>query len=122
MQRALAHLFVLALVAPLTGCPAHEGPIDVILVDIDPDDAEIEWAKDGGSITPCENAATDPEAVVGCGPYGVGDPGTYTIRVSWEGVVVDKEVTIEKDGDYKANASVTFDASEFGVTDGDSGR
>lgn len=121
MHRSLTRLAALALALPLAGCPAHEGPIDVILVDIEPEEATIEWAEEGGTMATCDNGATDPEAVVGCGPYGAGDPGTYVIRVSWEGVVVDKSVTIEKDGDYQANTSVTFSAEEFGRTGDDTG-
>ncbi len=97
----------------LTACPAHEGPIDVLLVDMD-DTAEITWAEAGSdAFEPCENGATNPEAVVGCGPYGKGKPGDYVVRVVWDGATVDKEVSLENDGDYRANVTLTFTASEF---------
>lgn len=97
----------------LLGCPAHEGPIDVILVDLD-ETAEVTWSEAGADdFTPCENATTNPEAAVGCGPYGVGEPGDYTVRVTWNGVRVDKDVTLDKDRDYRANVEVVFEASEF---------
>lgn len=119
MRRTLA---LLPLLAPLAGCPAHEGPIDVLLEGIEPEEATIEWAEEGGTLVACDNGTTDPEAVVGCGPYGAGDPGDYIVRVSWEGVVVDKPVTLDKDGSYQANTSVTFIAEEFGRSGSDSGR
>lgn len=98
-----------------TACPAHEGPIDVLLVDMD-DTAEITWSEAGSdAFEPCENGATNPEAVVGCGPYGKGKPGDYVVRVVWDGATVDKEVTLENDGDYRANVEITFTASEFVV-------
>ena len=100
-----------AMAAVLTGCPDYEGPIDVILVDMD-ETAEVTWS-DGGAFEACTNGTTDPEASAACGPHGVGEPGTYTIRVLWTLTTVDKDVTIEKDGDYQANTSVTFTADEF---------
>lgn len=108
--RSAALVLAAALVL---GCPAHEGPIDVILVDLD-ETAEILWSEAGADdFVPCENGTTNPEATVGCGEYGVGKPGTYTVRVVWEGVTVDKDVTLEKDRDYLANVEVTFEAAEF---------
>lgn len=110
-RRTLA--LALAVGAPLFGgCPAHEGPIDVILVDMD-DTAEVSWSDGESDFVACENGATNPDAFVGCGPYGVGDPGTYTIRVTWSGAELEKDVTIERDGDYRANAEVTFTAAEL---------
>lgn len=95
------------------GCPAHEGPIDVILVGLD-DTAEVSWARAGSdAFEPCANGATNPDATVGCGPYGVGDPGDYVVRVDWDGARVEKEVTLEKDRDYRANVELTFSADEF---------
>jgi hypothetical protein len=96
----------------LTACPAYEGPIDVILVDMD-ETAVVSWSLDGSDFAPCENGTTNPEATVGCGDYGVGDPGLYTIRVEWNEVRVDKTVELEKDRDYQANAEVVFEAGEF---------
>lgn len=104
----------LLLTPLLLACPAHEGPIDVILVDLD-DTAEVSWAYSGEpAFEPCENGTTSPAATVGCGPNGVGEPGDYTVRVRWQGVEVDKEVTLERDGDYRANAELVFSAEEFG--------
>ena len=101
------------LAALLTGCPAYEGPIDVILVDMD-DTAEVTWSLAGADdFQPCENGVTNIDAYAGCGEYGVGEPGTYTIRVVWQDIQVDKDVTIEDDNDYQANVEVTFSADEF---------
>lgn len=111
-----AHLSLLLLAPLLAACPNHEGPIDVILVDMD-ETAEITWAEAGSQeFQPCGNEPTDPDAVAACGPYGVGDPGDYVVRVTWTGVTLDKEVTLEKDGSYQANTSVTFSAEEFQAT------
>lgn len=102
-----------ALLALLTACPAHEGPIDVILLELD-DTAEISWSgEDQVEFVACENGTTSPEATVGCGPYGKGRPGDYTVRVVWQGITVDKGVTLEDDGSYLANTEVTFEAGEF---------
>ena len=101
----------------LAACPAHEGPIDVVLVDMD-DTAIIEWAEaSSDTFLPCENGTTNPDAVAACGPYGAGDPGDYTVRVEWQGVVVDKDVTLEKDGSYEANVTITFTADEFALNE-----
>lgn len=98
---------------PLLACPAYEGPIDVILVDLD-DSAEVTWAEAGSAaFEPCTNGTTNPEAVAGCGPYGVGRPGDYTVRVTWQGLTVDKQVTLEKDNSYLANTELEFTAAEF---------
>lgn len=107
----------------LAGCPAHEGPIDVVLVDMD-ETAVVTWADAGSDdFVPCDNGTTDPDASAGCGPYGAGEPGNYVVRVEWGGDVVDKSVTLEDDGSYEANVVLTFDASEFEVVDegGDAG-
>jgi hypothetical protein len=97
----------------LSACPAYEGPIDVILVDMD-DTAVIEWAEAGSdAFEKCTNSVTSSEATVGCGPYGVGEPGDYTVRVTWQGVEVEQDVTLERDGDYQANVALTFEAAEF---------
>ncbi|NUQ00060.1 MAG: hypothetical protein HUU35_09435 [Armatimonadetes bacterium] len=70
------------LALPLLACPAYEGPIDVILVDMD-DSAELSWAEAGSStFEPCTNGTTNPEATAGCGPYGVGKPGDYTVTLT----------------------------------------
>ncbi|MCK6504012.1 hypothetical protein L6R53_11530 [Myxococcota bacterium] len=101
------------LALPLLACPAYEGPIDVILVDMD-DSADLGWAEAGSStFEPCTNGTTNPEAMAGCGPYGVGRPGDYIVRVTWQGVTVDKAVTLEKDNSYLANTEVEFTAAEF---------
>ena len=98
----------------VAGCPAHEGPIDVVLVDIAYEETVIAWAEAGSdTFEVCSNGTTDVDAVVGCGPYGVGDPGDYVVRVTWNEVSVDKDVTLEKDNDYQANTTVTFEAAEF---------
>lgn len=110
---ALPPLALLPLGLLLTACPAHEGPIDVILVDMD-DSAVVSWSADGQGFEPCTNGTTNPEAVVGCGPYGAGKRGTYTVRVEWSGQQVDKQVEVEKDGSYLANVEVVFEAAEFG--------
>lgn len=101
------------LTLALAGCPAHEGPIDVVLIDMD-DTAVVEWSgPETQGFVPCENGTTDPEASAGCGPYGVGEPGDYVVRVTWMDVAVDKDVTLEDDGSYEANTVVRFDAAEF---------
>lgn len=103
-------LFALLL---LTGCPAHEGPIDVILVDMD-DTAVISWAAEGAAdFEACSNGTTSPEATVGCGPYGQGKPGSYVVRVEWNGATVDKAVELERDNSYLANVELVFEAGEF---------
>jgi hypothetical protein len=102
------------LALSLWGCPAFEGPIDVVLVQMESPKAEISWAVSGSEeFAACANGATNPDAAVGCGPYGVGEPGTYVVRVTWNGATLDKEVTLVDDGDYRANTEVTFDVSEF---------
>ena len=106
-------LLAAPLFALLAGCPAHEGPIDVILVDMD-ETAEADWAVAGSTdFEPCENGVTDPEASFGCGPYGVGEPGDYTVRVTWNGVILSQDVTLEKDGSYQANVALVFEAADF---------
>ena len=113
----MRNLLRLLPIVLLTACPAHEGPIDVVLVDMD-DTAIIEWAEaSSDTFAACDNGTTNPDAVAGCGPYGAGDPGDYIIRVEWQGVTVDKDVTLEKDGSYEANVTVTFSADEFEVTE-----
>jgi len=98
----------------LAGCPAYEGPIDVVLVGVD-EGAVIEWAAAGSDrFEACANATTDPAAVVGCGPDGVGEPGDYVVRVTWAGATAEKAVTLVKDNDYQANVVVTFDAAALG--------
>lgn len=112
----------LVLLPLLGGCPDYEGPIDVILDGIEAEEATIEWATAGSDdFQACDGGPTDPEAVVGCGPYGVGEPGTYTVRVTWLDLAVDKDATIETDGDYQANTSLTFSAEDFGVEAEDTG-
>lgn len=106
-------IFALLPLLLLTACPAHEGPIDVILVDMD-DSAQVSWSLDGSAFEPCENGTTNPLATVGCGDYGVGDPGAYIIQVLWNDITVDKTVEVEKDRNYQANAAVVFEAGEFG--------
>lgn len=82
----------------------------------------MEWANAGADdFQPCDGGATHPDAVIGCGPYGVGEPGTYTIRVTWREVEVDQNTTLEKDGSYQSNTTVTFAAADFGF-EGDTGR
>lgn len=114
MTRCASPARLLPLLAlPLLACPAYEGPIDVILVDMD-DSAELSWAEVGSSaFEPCTNGTTNPEAAAGCGPYGVGTPGDYTVRVTWQGATVDKQVTLEKDNSYLANTEVEFTAAEL---------
>lgn len=111
--RALLPLLCLSAL----GCPAYEGPIDVVLVDMD-ETAEVTWAVAGTSdFQACANGTTSPEASAGCGPYGVGAPGDYVVRVVWEGVSVDKEVTLIDDGSYQANVELEFLAAEFADVD-----
>jgi hypothetical protein len=75
---------------------------------------EVTWSFSGeDDFQPCENGATSPDAYAACGKYGVGEPGTYTIRVRWQGAEVDKDVTIEDDNNYQTNTEVTFSADEF---------
>lgn len=107
-----APIFI-AFVALLAGCPAHEGPIDVLLDGIPAEDATIEWAGEGEAFQLCSNGTTFPDAVVGCGPYGAGDPGDYTVRVIWHNITRDQEVTLERDGSYEANVAITFSADDF---------
>jgi hypothetical protein len=112
MRCPVSWLSLPLLGAVLAGCPAHEGPIDVILVDMD-DTAQVSWRLGDGDFAPCENGTTNPEAYVGCGKYGVGEPGTYTIRVAWSGATLDQQLTIERDRDYRANAEITFTADQL---------
>lgn len=111
-RAALALVAAPILGLSLAGCPAHEGPIDVILVDMD-DTAQVSWRLGDGDFAPCENGTTNPDAHVGCGKYGAGEAGDYTIRVAWSGATLDKQVTIERDRDYRANAEITFTADEL---------
>lgn len=100
--------------ALLLGCPAHEGPIDVILIDIPAAEATIEWTVAGEDAWQvCTNGTTDPDAVVGCGPYGAGDPGDYSVRVTWDGLQAVQDVTLERDGSYEANVALTFEPGDF---------
>ena len=117
MTRRLIRTSLGLVALSLTACPAYEGPIDVILVDMD-ETAEVSWSLSGSSdFEPCANGTTSPEASAGCGPYGVGAPGDYVVRVVWEGVSVDKEVTLTDDGSYQANVELEFLAAEFAEVD-----